>query len=79
MTSIQSQIKPKIFSAIYMNFPVLDRFKFARREDARRMVQKFKSLLVNYVLSSHQHKHDPATETTHLGCRLVTAYETGLL
>ncbi|KAH7122446.1 putative cytochrome P450 [Dendryphion nanum] len=78
MTKSQSVIKPKIFDAVFMNFPILDKFKFAHREDAKEMIIKFKSQLVNYVLSAHQHKHEQGMEATNLGCRLVTAYETGI-
>lgn len=58
---------------------MLDHFKIASREEARRLVKKFKQELCETVLSGHRHKHDQGMESTHLGCRLVTAYETGLM
>lgn len=78
MTRLQSQIKPKIFNPFYLNFPMLDHFKIPSREKARKLVEEFKSELANIVLRGHDHKHD-GLNTTHLGCRLVSAFESGLL
>lgn len=58
---------------------MLDHFKIASREEARRLVVKFKNELCDIVLSGHKHKHPQGMESNHLGCRLVTAYETGLM
>lgn len=79
LSKMQSQIKPKIFNPFYLNFPLLDHFKLASREEARRLVKKFKKELCETVLRNHNHKHDQGMESNHLGCRLVTAYETGLM
>ncbi|KAF2475879.1 Dit2 protein [Lindgomyces ingoldianus] len=79
MTKLQTEIKPHIFNPFYLNFPMLDHFKIASREEARRLVRKFKAELANIVLSGHHHKHPEGMDSSHLGCRLVTAYETGIL
>ena len=80
MTKAQSVIKPLVFHPIYMNFPILDKFKFAHREEGKKFIIKFKEQLVNHVLTAHKdHKHDQGMDATNLGCRLVTAYETGIL
>ncbi|KAH5299589.1 hypothetical protein HBI12_197800 [Parastagonospora nodorum] len=79
LSQMQLQIKPKIFNPFYLNFPLLDHFKLASREEARRLVNKFKKELCEKVLSGHQHKHEKGMESNHLGCRLVTAYEQGLI
>lgn len=76
---MQSQIKPLIFNPFFLNFPIVDHFKIASRERARHLVKKFKSNLCDIVLAGHKHKHDEGMESTHLGCRLVAAYETGLM
>ncbi|KAH8708503.1 putative cytochrome P450 [Phaeosphaeriaceae sp. PMI808] len=78
-SKMQSNIKPKIFNPFYLNFPLLDHFKIASREEVRRLVTKFKHDLCEKVLSGHQHKHNQEMKSNHLGCRLVTAYETGLI
>jgi hypothetical protein len=76
---MQSELKPKIFNPFYLNFPFLDHFKLASREEARRLVVSFKKQLCEIVLSGHKHKHDEGMESSHLGCRLVTAYQEGLM
>ncbi|KAH7372295.1 Dit2 protein [Pyrenochaeta sp. MPI-SDFR-AT-0127] len=79
LSKLQSEIKPKIFNPFYLNFPMLDHFKIASREEARQLVVKFKNELCDIVLSGHKHKHSQGMDSNHLGCRLVTAYETGLI
>ncbi|KAF2278853.1 Dit2 protein [Westerdykella ornata] len=79
MSTLQSAIKPKIFNPFYLNFPFLDHFKIPSREQARRLVIEFKAKLSDIVLSGHQHKHPEGMDSNHLGCRLVTAYETGII
>ncbi|OAK99287.1 hypothetical protein IQ06DRAFT_356025 [Phaeosphaeriaceae sp. SRC1lsM3a] len=79
LSKMQSEIKPKIFNPFYLNFPLLDHFKLASREEARRLVKKFKRELCETVLRAHHHKHEQGMESNHLGCRLVTAYEEGLM
>jgi hypothetical protein len=76
---MQLEIKPKIFNPFYLNFPFLDHFKLASREEARRLVKKFKKELCDIVLSGHEHTHKQGMDSNHLGCRLVTAYEEGLM
>jgi hypothetical protein len=76
---MQSELKPKIFNPFYLNFPFLDHFKLASREEARRLVVAFKKKLTETVLAGHKHKHDQGMESSHLGCRLVTAHEEGLM
>jgi unspecific monooxygenase len=79
MSKLQSQIKPKIFNPFYLNFPILDHFKLKSREEAKRLVKVFKRELTDLVLSGHKHRHPQGMESNHLGCRLVTAYETGII
>lgn len=79
MTKLQSEIKPKIFNPFYLNFPILDHFKIPSREEARRLAIRFKAELTDIVLSGHKHEHPEGMDSCHLGCRLVTAYETGIM
>jgi cytochrome P450 len=81
MGKLQMEIKPHIFSAFYLNFPMLERwFTIPSREKAKVLVRSFKSQLVSTVLSAHnKHPHKAGMDTSDLGCRLVTAYEQGII
>lgn len=80
MSTLQTQIKPHIFNPFYLNFPMLERwFTIPSREEAKVLVRSFKSQLADIVLSGHKHVHKDGMDTSHLGCRLVTAYEEGIM
>jgi len=80
LSKLQTEIKPHIFNPIHLNFPMLERwFKIPSREEARKLVVSFKRQLCEKVLEGHQHEHPKGMEESHLGCRLVTAYRTGIL
>jgi hypothetical protein len=80
MSKLQTQIKPHIFNPFYLNFPMLERwFTIPSREEAKKLVRSFKSQLADIVLSGHKHTHKDGMDTSHLGCRLVTAYEEGIM
>ncbi|KAI0115740.1 Dit2 protein [Nemania sp. FL0031] len=77
LIKLQREIKPKIFNPFHLNFPFLDRLYIPRREEAKRLVKRFKSKLASQVMQSHQHKC--RSDSTNLGCRLLAARENGQL
>ncbi|KAL4925205.1 cytochrome P450 [Aspergillus undulatus] len=78
--AFQLRIKPKIFDPIFLNFPFLDHFKLPTRVEARELVTEFTGELVKTVQNGHVtcagHEKD---QPHNLGCRLLGAYESGLL
>jgi cytochrome P450 len=72
------QIKPRIFSPIFLNFPFLDHLNLSSRQQARDLTAKFRTELCSAVQESHA-GHAHSEETNHLGCRMLRAYETGQL
>ncbi|KAI8625964.1 Dit2 protein [Xylariaceae sp. FL1651] len=77
LLKLQREIKPKIFDPIHLNFPSLDRFPIPSREEAKKLVKRFKAELVSLVMEGHRHKCQP--DSNNLGCRLLSAYGSGQL
>ncbi|KAI0465982.1 Dit2 protein [Xylaria cf. heliscus] len=74
---LQREIKPKIFNPVHLNFPKLDQLPIPSREEAKRLVKRFKAELASLVMRGHRHKCQ--SDSTNLGCRLLSAYGNGQL
>ncbi|KAI0975715.1 Dit2 protein [Xylaria arbuscula] len=77
LLKLQQDIKPKIFHPFHLNFPGLDRFYIPSREQAKKLVKKFKAELTSLVMEGHKHRCQP--DSVELGCRLLSAYGNGQL
>ncbi|KAL2808253.1 cytochrome P450 [Aspergillus granulosus] len=76
--AFQMRLKPKIFDPVFLNFPILDHLRLPTRQDARRLVGEFTNELVRTVQSGHSSCHKQG-QFKNLGCRILGAFETGLL
>ncbi|KAI0855119.1 Dit2 protein [Xylaria cubensis] len=77
LLKLQREIKPKIFNPVHLNFPSLDKLPIPSREDAKRLVERFKTELASLVMKGHRHKCQ--SDSSNLGCRLLSAYGNGKL
>ncbi|KAI8944193.1 Dit2 protein [Xylaria longipes] len=77
LLKLQREIKPKIFNPIHLNFPNLDQLPIPSREEAKRLVGRFKTELASLVMQGHRHICQP--DSNNLGCRLLCSYENGQL
>ncbi|KAF2195183.1 Dit2 protein [Zopfia rhizophila CBS 207.26] len=75
--AFQMKIKPTIFNPVFLNFPFLDYFKFKSRQLGLELVKRFTNTLRIHVARDHNHACDH--ESGHLGCRMLGAYQTGIL
>ncbi|EEP75703.1 conserved hypothetical protein [Uncinocarpus reesii 1704] len=74
----QMQIKPLIFSPVFMNFPFLDHLNLPSRKKARQLARQFASKLCAVVQQGHQHAHNDKS-TSNVGCSVIGAFEEGIL
>ncbi|KAI1361228.1 Dit2 protein [Xylaria arbuscula] len=77
LLKLQREIKPKIFHPFHLNFPGLDRFPIPSREEAKKLVKRFQVELASLVMAGHKHRCQ--SDSTNLGCRLLSAYQNGKL